>query len=460
MNMRLRLFISFSLVVLATIGIVVLVVWRQTVNEVRTYMFRGGITNSDQVVTALENFYQNHQTWRGVGEVVSNRVAEVQGRGRRLWALNRETNNLVPHMRLADADGTLLLDTRQPNVEGYFSDDELARAIPLEVEGQTVGYLLPEGNQTFTSANANSLLSRLNRTAIIAALVGGGVSLLLAFLLARGLIRPVRNLTQAVTLVAEGDLTQRVPVHGEDEIAILGRTFNRMATSLQQAEQSRRALTADVAHELRTPLAVQRAHLEALQDGVYELSSENLAPVVEQNILLTRLVDDLRTLALADTGQLDLERTQTDLAALVQRVVTRFKAQAENRGIRLRFTQITDQTELFLDAQRIEQILHNLLDNALRHSPEGGQITLSLESTSTEVSLSVRDSGPGISEDALPHIFERFYRLDKARSRNEGGTGLGLSIARKLAQAHQGDLIAANHPEGGAIFTLILPFTN
>jgi signal transduction histidine kinase len=237
-------------------------------------------------------------------------------------------------------------------------------------------------------------------------------------------------------------------------------------------------MTADIAHELRTPLAVQRAHLEALQDGVYPLNPANLAPILEQTHLLSRLVEDLRTLALADAGQLRLDRVPTDLPALARRVIERFQPQAAAQGIAIQLDSAPGfpSPVLSLDPARIEQVLANLLTNALRHTPEGGRIAVSVYGSperrpaamrpATEepvsapgVQVSVRDSGPGIPEEALPRVFERFYRADRARSREEGGTGLGLAIARQIAQAHGGSLTAANHPEGGAFFTLTLPFS-
>lgn len=310
----------------------------------------------------------------------------------------------------------------------------------------------------FSQGDEARLVSRISRAAWMAGLIGAALSLVLALILAYQLLRPVQALTRAARMMAQGDLSQRVAVGGNDELATLGRAFNHMAESLQRAEESRRAMTADIAHELRNPLAVQRAHLEALQDGVYPLTPENLTPILEQNQLLTRLVEDLRTLALADAGQLRLEFQPTDLKALVDNVLEHFMPQIAARRIELRRHYPEDALpHLSLDAQRIGQILNNLLSNALRHTPEGGFIELSLSAAPTAVQLSLRDSGAGIPAEALPHIFERFYRADKGRSRAEGGTGLGLAIARKLAQAHGGNLSAANHPQGGAVFTLTLP---
>jgi signal transduction histidine kinase len=200
-------------------------------------------------------------------------------------------------------------------------------------------------------------------------------------------------------------------------------------------------------------------------DGVYPLTTKNLGPVLEQNQLLTRLVADLRTIALADAGELDLNILPTDLNRIVSSVVERFRPQADRQQISLGIELDAACPELEADRDRIEQILINLLNNALQYTPEGGEIRISTSCNTQTLGqlagqfalVEIRDSGSGIPPDALPHIFERFYRVDRSRSREEGGTGLGLAIARKLAEAHGGTLIAANNPEGGALFRLSLP---
>jgi signal transduction histidine kinase len=368
---------------------------------------------------------------------------------------NQMNGPINQRLRLYDAQGELLLDTSGADSGGRANSDTLEQAIPLEVENQVVGYLLTERRLQFTPAHERTLLTRLNRSALAAAIIAGAVALVLALLLAYRLLRPVQDLTQAATHMAKGDLSQRVPVRGDDQLATLGRTFNTMADSLEQAEHRRKALTADIAHELRTPLAVQRAHLEALQDGIYDLTPENLAAIQEQNQVLTRLVEDLRTLALADAGELALERTPTDVAALLERVVARFSPQAGEADVNLNLALGGSNLTRPLDPQRIEQILNNLLSNAIRYTPEGGTIYIRLFREGDDVLITVRDTGPGIPNEALPHLFDRFYKIDKSR-RQHSGTGLGLAIARNLAQAHGGDLTACNHPQGGAVFTLRL----
>ncbi|RPI27020.1 MAG: HAMP domain-containing protein [Chloroflexota bacterium] len=450
--MRLRLILSFVLVGLVSILSVVLIVSLSTAREVHTFMFGGGMTGIDELVGTLEDYYSQHQTWQGVDTLMTNSPHGMMGRGGMGGMMNQR-------LRLADAQGNLVFDTQNPRSAGSLDGEEIQAAIPITYERRTVGYLLAEGGANFGPQDQTNLLRRLTRAAQTAALLSGGLSLLLAFLLADRLARPVQDLTGAAQSLAAGDLSRRVPVRGDRELATLGKAFNHMAESLQQAEQSRRDMTADIAHELRTPLAVQRAHLEAIQDGVYPLSIENLDPILEQNHLLTRLVDDLRTLALAEAGRLALDLTQVDFAALVRRVVERFQPQTNSRQVEIHLTEPgVPLPEIRGDPARIEQIITNLLTNGIRYTPAGGSIEISLDGqVSDHVQLTVHDSGPGISPEALPHIFERFYRADPSRSREAGGTGIGLAIALQLAQAHGGTLSASNHPKGGAVFTLTLP---
>jgi len=456
--MRIRLIASFAIVVLVSIASVVLIARQSAANEVRAFMFRGGMSGVDELANTLEEYYATNGSWQGVRAVLEA-TASGWGHGGGMGMGQQGLGGMMSQrLRLADAQGNTIADTNPGDSAVGLTRAELARAVTLQARGARVGYLLAEGGMAFSRGDETRLVSRINRAALIAGLIAGGASLLLALGLAYRLLRPVEDLTRAAEHMAKGDLSQRVPIHGDDELAMLGKTFNRMADSLQRAEESRRAMTADIAHELRNPLAVQRATLEALQDGVYPLTPENLAPILEQNALLNRLVEDLRTLALADAGQLNLEITSTDLAALVGRVVERFSAQTATHSIEITIQPASDPLPpIPLDPLRVEQILGNLLSNALRHTPPQGRIEIALARTSTAIQLSVHDSGAGIPPDAFAHLFERFYRADKARSRSEGGTGLGLAIARQLAQAHGGDLTAANHPGGGAVFTLRLP---
>jgi two-component system sensor histidine kinase BaeS len=446
--MRLKLFIAFTLIVLVSVSLVAVIARRGAVNEVRLFMFRGGMYGLSDLTSNLENYYQSHGSWQGAQSIFDSPRSGINGMG----------GMMNQHLLLADVSGSVVVDTQAARIGDQLASAELAASLPIIVRGKTVGYLFSVGGMGLNPVNIQGVYNRLNRGVLLAGIISAGLGLIVSLALSYTLLRPVQALTIAAQKLAEGDLSQRVEVHGDDEIAALGHTFNQMADSLQQVEESRRAMTADIAHELRTPLAVQRANLEALQDGIYPLTVDNLVPVIDQNHLLTHLVEDLRTLALADAGQIELERTPTDLIALLSSVVERFQPQAVTQQVNLTVTPpAAPLSPVLLDPVRIEQIMTNLLSNAMRYTPPGGHIELVVDSTTTTVLVRVHDSGPGIPPEALPYIFGRFFRVEKSRTRMEGGSGLGLAIARQLARAHGGDLTVANHPSGGAVFTLILP---
>lgn len=455
--MRLRLILSFALVVFVSIVSIVLLVRQGTERAVVNFMYRGGALGLEDLVTELEDYYQSQRTWQGV-ETFVHFLSRGRGRGagQQFGSGGLSAQGFI----LADAQGRVLVSSNTSKTDGVLNESELRNAINLEVGGEIVGLLWVEGSTTFSRGAEQFLVDRLSGAAITAALIAGGVSLLLALYLANRLLRPVQNLTNAAQLMSQGDLSQRVPISGNDEMSMLGSAFNHMALTLQQVNESRRALTADIAHELRTPLAVQRAHLEAIQDGIYPLTLENLEPIHDQTLLLSRLVEDLRTLALADSGQITLELVPTDLPSLIRRVVDRFVIQAASQNLSINVDTPGNCPVVNIDPGRIEQLLGNLLSNAMRHTPPGGKIDTRVECSNQQVIVQVRDSGPGIDSQALPHVFERFFRVDKSRSRSEGGTGLGLAIARQIADLHGGKLNASNHPQGGAVFTLVIPIKN
>jgi len=289
-----------------------------------------------------------------------------------------------------------------------------------------------------------------------AAMVGGIAALAVAALLGSPLIvqlsAPLRKLIRATDRIAHGELSFRVRVRGKDEIGQLARAFNRMAEALERSEAARKSLLADVAHELRTPLTVIQGNLEAMLDGVFPLDQESLAPVYEETLHLGALIEDLRVLTLAETGHLPLSKERLELGELVEGACEAIRPAAADEGI-----EVVVETEpgLIVEADhiRIRQVLGNLLSNALRHSPPGKAIRVRAFRQGKEAWVEVHDQGPGIAPEDMPHIFERFYRGDPARSGE--GTGLGLAIARELVRLHGGRIWAENH--GGATFTFALP---
>jgi two-component system, OmpR family, sensor histidine kinase BaeS len=308
----------------------------------------------------------------------------------------------------------------------------------------------------------NAILPFLDpRPWVLQAVVSGvGISLVLALglalLLSRRIGQPLRNVASAAAQVAQGDFSARAKVVGQDELGRLAQNFNQMAQALEAQEQQRRNLFADIAHELRTPLTAIKARLEALEDGVMPLDIEAVQRLTGQTKLLERLVEDLRTLSLADAGALKLEMHPTDVQKLCKDTLETFHAKAEQKGIALELLGSENAT-LQLDAARMQQAIGNLLENALAHTPSGGTVRLELEKHLIHLELRVSDTGSGIPPEALERIFERLYRLESSRNRATGGSGLGLAIVKTIVGLHGGTIRATNRSEGGAVLTIRLP---
>ncbi|HST05344.1 MAG TPA: ATP-binding protein [Chloroflexia bacterium] len=294
----------------------------------------------------------------------------------------------------------------------------------------------------------------------------GPVSALLAFcavllgaatFFSRRVTRPLTRLTRAARTMAGGDLNVRVESSAVREIDDLAGAFNTMATSLSDADRQRRQMTADVAHELRTPLAIIRGRLEGMQDGIYSPTPEQITTLLNETALLERLIEDLRLLALVDTGQLPLHKESISPSFLLESVGRSFAEQARSLGVELRVADLPALPEVEADPQRISQVLGNLIANSLRHTPAGGTVLLNASRDAGAVYVSVSDTGSGIAPEDLPHIFDRFYRADAARTRTGGGAGLGLAIARRLIEAHHGTIRAESAPGQGTVITFSLP---
>ncbi len=334
----------------------------------------------------------------------------------------------------------------------------------LGIMGAFVGFIVSFEVAEVPVALAGRVFSGLseNETAVLVVSNVGGIvlSALFAALIAWRLARPLSAVSRAARLFAEGDLSARarlLPGQGRNERRWGGEAirlvedFNVMAASLERLETERQATTAAIAHELRTPLAVLQARLAALRDGVFALDAREVHLLAQQTELLARLVEDLRTLSLAEAGKLTLYPHTCNLSALVKDVVESFEPRAAAKGVRLEVR--AEEVTLIGDAARLRQVVANLLDNALRFTPETGSVEVALQMDQAGVSLRVRDTGPGFGEGDRARVFERFYRADADRS----GSGLGLAIVKSLVELHGGRVEAMNAPGGGAVFRVSLP---
>jgi signal transduction histidine kinase len=271
----------------------------------------------------------------------------------------------------------------------------------------------------------------------------------------------LRQLTAATHALAAGKLEQAVPIQSRDEIGQLAQSFNQTAAALADAEIVRRQMLADIAHELRTPISVMRSHVEAMLDGVFETSPENLGVIHEETVLLGRLVDDLRILSLADAGQLPLKLERLNVRALFQQALMAFEPLAEADDVLIMDKIAGELPAIIGDPARLQQVLGNLITNALRHVRQGTAVmpTITLEAIATGpgVQIGVLDNGPGLSEIARARVFDRFWRADNARSRDQGGSGLGLAISQAIISSHQGQIWVESNPTQGSAFYFTLP---
>lgn len=315
------------------------------------------------------------------------------------------------------------------------------------------------GSQSFIQAQSD-FLDNLRRTLWIAGIAGVVVAILLGALFTRQIVAPLGKVTAAAKRVAHGAFDQKVDIGGAGELNELGKSFNFMAATLARDQQLRRNMVADIAHELRTPLTILQGNVEAMLDGLLPPDKENLTSLHQETLLLKRLVDDLRTLSLAEAGQLEFQPKTTDLKKLSSQVIDNFRTQLSARNIAVELESPDNLPEAWVDPERTAQVLRNLLSNAMHYTPEGGSIKVRLNSTTEGVIVSVIDTGSGIPPDDLPHVFDRFYRVDRSRTRSTGGSGLGLAIVKQLVEAQGGKVWVESIFGKGSTFSFTVPYSH
>jgi len=358
---------------------------------------------------------------------------------------------------LVDQDGLVVIPDQGYAPGQPIAEADLQRADAVVVDGETVGYVIAGARWPERNTLEESYLGRINR--ILWWATGGAIALalLLSFLFARSLSRPLHEIAAAIRAFSRGDLTSQVPVRSRDEVGQVAAAFNQMSADLARANRLRRQMTADIAHELRTPLSVVVGYLASLSEGLLKPSPERLQIMHGEAQHLQRLVEDLRLLSLADAGELRLHRQWVAPGELISLAAVTFGHQAEQRHVTLDVQIEPDVPLLHADPDRILQVLSNLLSNALRHTPEQGRITLSARQQDGQIRLAVQDTGPGIAPEHLVHVFERFYRVDAARHQEQTESGLGLAIAKSLVEAHGGSISAASVVGQGTTVTLAFP---
>ncbi len=391
----------------------------------------------------LGSYYARQDDWQGVETMLAD---YPRGTDWGPWDQSWQVDYL-----LASADGIIMAASDAGRVGQKLSFTEQLVAAPIETGGRQVGSLVLLARE---QAGARLAPGRL----LVIGLGIACVSLIVGVLLSRRISQPLADLTAATRAIATGKLGVRVSSRYSGEAGELIESFNQMAEDLARADELRRNLTADVAHELRTPLSVVRAKLEGVIDGVYPATPEHLEPVVETITVLTQLVEDLRLLALAEAKQLALEKQPVDIGDLLRDAHVNFSPQAADRGVTLALDLPSELPKIMADRRRLAQVLGNLVTNALRYTPAGGRVTLSAAKTGDgPIEVTVADTGSGVPPEDLPYIFERFWRGDKSRARLSGGSGLGLTIAKNLVIAHGGEIFAQSEVGKGTTIRFTLP---
>jgi two-component system OmpR family sensor kinase len=462
-----RLTLAFALVVLVAVAAIGLLADLTAGRAFRQYLSYTDIARFQNLTDLLTQYYETEGNWEGVDNILqqvrivsSNAPPPVIGRFPGTLAWRDEQVQII----LADGRGRVVYERPVENLGRKLSRDERAAAQEITAGDQVVGMLVIARpvESAILGPLEQTFVTRLRWLLVVGALLAVGLGLLLGLAISRNLTAPLGRLAGAARAVANRDFSRRVNVEGSAEIAEVARAFNEMTTKLEQSEGQRQNMVADVAHELRTPISVIQGNLRAILDDVYPLDKAEISRLYDETRLLSRLVDDLRELALADAGQLRLHVRPVDTVRLIQGTLDNLSLAAEAQEIELRAELPRTLPSVQADADRLTQVLRNLLVNALQHTPRGGVVIVSACNTDSVVEIVVSDTGEGIVPQDLSHVFDRFWRADRARARGDrwtGGTGLGLSIAHSLVTAQGGRIWVESNPGEGSTFHFTVPTT-
>ena len=432
---------AFAVIIVVTVGTIYLFVSQRIAVEVEYYEQISEEYRTDQITSRLRAHYLTHR-WEGVQSVVED-ASSIAG----------------THIILTAANGTVIADSQRELLGEYYNPESPGSNLTMpwstEILGKVYITLDPEAEPYV--APFRRLSASLNRSLLLGAGVAIAIALLLTFVFSRRMSSPIGVLANAARRLGRGDLSQRVHFKGKGEVGVLAQAFNSMAADLEHAEQLRRNLVADVAHELRTPLSNIQGYLEAIRDRVMKPNATTIHSLNEETALLSRLVDELQELSLAEAGELKLVYQAGDIANVVKKAVTSWQPQVAAKEILLSLDLPDNLPLVNIDGQRVNQVLHNLLENAVAHTGKGGTITVAAAKQGDWVEISVSDTGEGIPAVDLPNIFERFYRVDRSRARATGGSGLGLTIAKRLVEAHGGKITVQSEMGKGSRFSFTLP---
>jgi two-component system, OmpR family, sensor histidine kinase BaeS len=443
-SILIKLILAFWAMSISGIVIIVLLAGRVSSQEFNRF---ANEAQYQDLIDNLAKYYGEHGGFSGAGYLLEAAQQKAQsGQAREFLVI--------------DQAGNILLSLVQRLPPGKPSPDLVNIGFPIVVKNETVARLIPMRPPRNTADLAAQNIQRINSSLVLGGLTVTVLALLFGWLMARNIIRPLRELNAATQSIAQGNLENQVTITTKDEIGALAASFNVMTASLKRSRDLRRQMTADIAHELRNPLSIILGHTEAMSEGVLPATAETLDIIYDEAKHLSRLVDDLRTLSLSESGELSLQRSQVNPAEIIERSASAYAARAAEKGVTIRVESAPDLPSVDVDVERIGQVLSNLLDNSLKHTPSGGLIRLAATASTGAVEISVQDSGSGIPVEDLPYIFDRFYRGKQTSSRVKDGSGLGLAISRALVELHEGQISVESEAGTGTTISIHLPIAH
>jgi signal transduction histidine kinase len=457
-----KLILAFMLVAFTTAGLVALFIRLTSADRLMEFVIE---QQRASLVAGLSDYYAINGSWDGVDQNWQQLSARNYPPPAGQSPEHASTGNPPPGERdrrnlfgLADTQGSVIISVDPHYPAGaQLPADVLKAGTPITVNGEQVGTIINASQPGGFNPQEALFLQRTSQALLFAILGALVVALIMGILLARTLTGPLHELTNAAQRITQGQLEQQVRVKSNDEIGQLAIAFNRMSQEVARVNQARRQMTADIAHDLRTPLTVISGYIEAMRDGVLKPTPQRLALIYTEIERLQDLVGDLKTLSLADAGELSLNPQFISPRTLLDRAANLFSVQAEHQIVSIRVEASEDLPKIFIDEARMMQVLGNLISNAFRYTSSEGAITLSAQISGDKMEINVKDTGTGIAEEELPYIFDRFHRADKSRHTETGESGLGLAIVKALVESHGGTASADSVLNQGTTIHLYLP---
>jgi len=433
---------TLVLVLVSLVGVAFVAVYASQATQREFSRFLFG-QNQNELLIQLGEIYRSNGGWNNINQGTLRTLSGNQKYG-------------TPYA-VVSTDGLVVIASPKFPLDTQVSQLDISSGIAIDVDGKTVGIVISSAPRVLPLRPIIENFSKaINRSLLLAGLIAVGVSLLLGLIFSLTLTRRLSDLSNAAHAIAKGELNRKVKVASKDEIGELALAFNQMSAELERSRELRRQMTADIAHELRTPLSIILGRAETLADGMLPPTPEVFQVIHQEALRVNRLVEDLRLLSLSDAGELPLERRIVSISQLLEEITGTYKVNAEQKGVALQNITSENLPSILADPDRLKQILANLIENAFRYTPSGGSIQLSARAEDQGVIIRVSDNGIGIPQDEIPHVFDRFYRGDKSRERDQGGSGLGLAIVNSLVNAHGGHISAQSQPGEGTTFAIWL----